>query len=231
MRLRWTTAVAAAVVATACNQGGESAPLATLQDSASYAVGQNMGASVREFRDEIDLDQLVQGVRDAAEGQDGRMTPQDAQRVLMAYGQEVQARQAEVQAARADSNVAAGKAYQAENAKREGVQVTASGLQYEVITEGTGAKPSATDVVEVHYRGLLIDGREFDSSYEGGTPARFALNEVIPGWTEAIQLMSVGSKYRFVLPSEIGYGEGGSPPDIGPNATLIFEVELMGIAQ
>lgn len=129
MRLRWTTAVAALVVATACNQGGESAPLATLQDSASYAVGQNMGASVREFRDEIDLEQLVQGVRDAAEGKDGRMTPQDAQRVLMAYGQEVQARQAEVQAARADSNVAAGKAYQAENAKREGVQVTASGLQ------------------------------------------------------------------------------------------------------
>jgi FKBP-type peptidyl-prolyl cis-trans isomerase FkpA/FKBP-type peptidyl-prolyl cis-trans isomerase FklB len=214
----------------ACTQG-ESASLATLQDSASYAVGQNMGASIREVRDEIDLDQVVQGIRDAAEGRDGRLTPQDAQRVLMAYGQEVQARQAQQRDAMADSNKVAGEAYRAENAKRAGVTVTASGLQYEVLTEGTGPKPTAASTVQVHYVGTLIDGREFDSSRAGGDPVTFALNEVIPGWSEAVQLMSVGSKYRFVIAPEIGYGPAGSPPDIGPNATLIFEVELLNILQ
>jgi FKBP-type peptidyl-prolyl cis-trans isomerase len=197
----------------ACTQG-ESAPLATLQDSASYAVGQNMGSSIREVRDEIDLDQVVQGIRDAAEGRDGRLTPQDAQRDAMA-----------------DSNKAAGEAYRAENAKRAGVRVTASGLQYEVLTEGAGPRPTATSTVQVHYVGTLIDGKEFDSSRAGGDPVTFALNEVIPGWSEAVQLMAVGSKYRFVIAPEIGYGPAGSPPDIGPNATLIFEVELLNILQ
>jgi len=231
MRLRGTWApVAAVAVAMACTQG-ESAPLATLQDSASYAVGQNMGSSIREVRDEIDLDQVVQGIRDAAEGRDGRLTPQDAQRVLMAYGQEVQARQAAQRDAMADSSKAAGEAYRAENAKRAGVTVTASGLQYEVLTEGAGPKPTATSTVQVHYVGTLIDGKEFDSSRAGGDPVTFALNEVIPGWSEAVQLMAVGSKYRFVIAPEIGYGPAGSPPDIGPNATLIFEVELLNILQ
>jgi FKBP-type peptidyl-prolyl cis-trans isomerase len=190
-----------------------------------------MGSSIREVRDEIDLDQVVQGIRDAAEGRDGRLTPQDAQRVLMAYGQDVQARQAAQRDAMADSNKAAGEAYRAENAKRAGVRVTASGLQYEVLTEGAGPRPTATSTVQVHYVGTLIDGKEFDSSRAGGDPVTFALNEVIPGWSEAVQLMAVGSKYRFVIAPEIGYGPAGSPPDIGPNATLIFEVELLNILQ
>jgi len=232
MRFGWTVATAALVTtATACNQGGESPPLTTLQDSASYAVGLNMGSSVREVRDEINLEQLVQGIRDAADARDGRLTPQEAQQVLMAYGQQVQQRQEESRGARADSNKVAGEAYRAENAQREGVQTTASGLQYEMLTEGTGPKPSPGSTVEVHYRGVLIDGREFDSSYGRGEPARFALDQVIPGWSEAVQLMTVGSKYRFVIPPEIGYGEAGSGPDIGPNATLIFEIELLNIVQ
>jgi len=231
MRLRRTVApVAVMAAAMACAQG-ESAPLATLQDSASYAVGQNMGGSIREVRDDINLDQVVQGIRDAAEGRDGRLTPQDAQRVLMAYGQEVQARQAQQREAAADSNRTAGEAYRAENAKRSGVTTTASGLQYEVLTEATGPKPAATSTVQVHYVGTLLDGKEFDNSRTAGQPVTFALNEVIPGWSEAVQLMSVGSKYRFVIAPEIGYGPAGSPPNIGPNATLIFEVELMNILQ
>jgi FKBP-type peptidyl-prolyl cis-trans isomerase FkpA len=229
MRLDRSVVVASAVlVAAACTKGGESAPLATLGDSASYSIGMNMGQSVREVRDEIQLDQLIQGLRDAAEGRTGRLTHQDAQRVLMAYGQEVQQRQTKVRQARADSNASAGEAYRAENAKRPGVTVTPSGLQYEVLKAADGPKPKPTDVVQVHYRGTLIDGKEFDSS-QGGDPVSFTVNQVIPGWTEALQLMSVGSKYRFVIPPEIGYGAQGSGPDIGPNATLIFEVELVGI--
>jgi FKBP-type peptidyl-prolyl cis-trans isomerase len=128
-----------------------------------------------------------------------------------------------------DSNRAAGEAYLAENAKRAGVQTTASGLQYEVLTAGTGPRPKATDRVRVHYRGTLIDGKEFDNSYTRGEPAIFAVNEVVPGWSEAVQLMPVGSKYRVVLPPSLGYGDAGAPPDIPPSATLVFEVELLGI--
>ncbi len=125
-------------------------------------------------------------------------------------------------------NQSEGDAYRSENGRRSEVETTASGLQYEVLVEGSGARPSATDRVRVHYRGTLIDGTEFDSSLDGD-PLTFPLNGVIPGWTEALQLMSVGSKYRIVLPPELAYGAAGSPPDIGPDATLIFEVELLNI--
>jgi FKBP-type peptidyl-prolyl cis-trans isomerase len=122
-----------------------------------------------------------------------------------------------------------GASYLAENARKEGVMVTDSGLQYSVMTQGDGAKPLATDQVTVHYRGTLIDGTEFDSSYSRGEPASFGLNQVIPGWTEGVQLMNVGSKYLFVIPSELGYGERGAGGAIGPHETLIFEVELIEI--
>lgn len=230
MQARWTLAAGMAVVAaTACaGGGGHSGPLTSLRDSASYAVGMGMGNQLAQVKDEVEVEQVIQALRDVLEGDTTRMTPMDAQRVMQAYGAEVQQRQQVARAAEADSNRAAGEAYLAENAGRPGVQVTESGLQYEVLTEGQGPKPTATDRVQVHYRGTLVDGREFDSSY-GGEPAVFSLAEVIPGWSEAVQLMSVGSKYRFVLPSDIAYGQMGSPPDIGPNATIIFEVELLGI--
>lgn len=228
MKVFGYTAVAALAFAAAACQPGQSPALSTLQDSASYAVGLSMGHQLQQVKDEVDVDQLVQGIRDVLAGDSTRLTPMQAQQVMQAYGQEVQQRQQQARTAEADSNKVAGETYRAENAKREGVQMTASGLQYEVLTPAEGAKPGPTSVVKVHYRGTLIDGREFDSSLSGD-PVTFALNEVIPGWTEAIQLMSVGSKYRFVIPPEIGYGEMGSPPDIGPNATLIFEVELLSI--
>jgi FKBP-type peptidyl-prolyl cis-trans isomerase FkpA/FKBP-type peptidyl-prolyl cis-trans isomerase FklB len=220
---------AAALAGAAACTAGESAPLATLQDSASYAVGQNMGSSLREVRNEVNIEQVIQGLRDAAEGKDGRLTAQESQRVLMAYGQEVQVRQAQEREAASDSNRIKGDAYRAENAGRQGVTTTASGLQYEVITQGSGPRPSATSTVRVHYVGTLVDGKQFDSSRDAGEPVTFSLGEVIPGWSEAVQLMTVGSTYRFVLPPEIGYGAAGSPPDIGPHATLIFEVELLEI--
>ena len=128
----------------------------------------------------------------------------------------------------AEANVAAGATYLAQNAEKEGVTVTESGLQYEVMVEGTGAKPAATDIVKVHYKGTLIDGTEFDSSYSRGEPAEFPLNRVIPGWTEGVQLMSEGSKFKFVIPSELAYGERATG-SITPNSTLIFEVELLEI--
>jgi FKBP-type peptidyl-prolyl cis-trans isomerase len=217
-----------ALAAWACGQG-ESPALATLQDSASYAVGMSMGRQLQEVKDEIAVDQVVQGIRDMLESDTTRLTPMLAQHVMQTYGQQVQQRQQEARASEADSNLARGKAYCEENGKRPGVQTTASGLQYEVLTEASGPKPQAQDVVRVHYVGTLIDGKEFDRSDPNANGVSFTVGEVIPGWTEALQLMSVGSKYRFVLPSEIAYGEAGSPPDIGPNATLIFEVELLAI--
>lgn len=133
-------------------------------------------------------------------------------------------------AAEAEKNRQQGAAFLAENAKVEGVVVRPSGLQYKVIREGTGAKPAAADTVTVHYRGTLIDGREFDSSYARGEPASFALNGVIKGWTEGLQLMSVGGHYRFFIPATLGYGRRGAGRDIGPDATLVFDVELLAVA-
>jgi FKBP-type peptidyl-prolyl cis-trans isomerase FkpA len=129
----------------------------------------------------------------------------------------------------AQSDAEKGAQFLAENAKKEGVKVTPSGLQYKVITEGTGKSPAATDTVQVHYRGTLLDGTEFDSSYKRGNPATFGLNQVIPGWTEGVQLMKEGAKYQFVIPSKLAYGAAGAGGRIGPNETLIFEIELLKV--
>lgn len=131
----------------------------------------------------------------------------------------------------AEENKTEGAAFLAENSKKEGVVTTASGLQYQVLTQGDGSKPAATDNVSVHYKGTTLDGKEFDSSYSRGAPATFPLNRVIPGWTEGVQLMPEGSKYRFYIPSDLAYGTRGAGRDIGPNATLIFDVELVKIVQ
>jgi len=202
--------------------------LGTFTDSASYAIGMNMGASVQMVRDQIDMEMLQRGLADMAADKETAMSQPDAMRVLQAFAAQVRANGEATAAAQADSNTRVGAAYRDENAKKAGVTTMASGLQYEVLTQGTGAKPSPTSRVRVHYRGSLVDGSEFESSY-AGEPVVFALNEVIPGWTEALQLMPVGSKYRIVLPPELAYGDGGGPG--GPNSTLVFEVELLDIVE
>lgn len=195
----------------------------------SYILGLDVGQSLSNLDTELDLDVLRRGIEDALEGGERAMSDEEIQTTRNALMQQVQA-QAQARAqAQAEANRQAGADFLAENAEREGVEVTDSGLQYEVIEAGDGERPSAEDTVTVHYRGTLLDGTEFDSSYSRGEPATFPLNGVIPGWTEGLQLMPVGSTYKFYIPSELAYGERGAGQAIGPNSTLVFDVELLEI--
>ena len=203
----------------------------TLSERASYAIGLDMGNSVEQMGGDVDLDMLIQGLRDALGEQEPQMDQQEIAEVMQEFFQQMQETNAARQQELMESNSQAGETFLAQNRTKGGVVETPSGLQYEVLTEGTGLFPSATNQVTVHYEGKLLDGKVFDSSYERGEPASFRLNGVIAGWTEGVQLMKVGSKFRFFIPPNLGYGENGAGQDIGPNATLIFEVELLGIEQ
>ncbi len=196
--------------------------LASDEAKVSYGLGMMVGERVLKQYGELDYDLLVEAMKAQAAGEDTLMSMEDAQAAL-----EAQQQQAAGEAAAAAS--AEGEAFLAENAAREGVSVTDSGLQYEVLTEAEGAKPTEDDTVSVHYVGTLMDGTTFDSSVDRGEPASFPLKGVIPGWTEGLQLMNLGSKYRFVIPSDLAYGDRGAGQAIGPGATLVFEVELLEI--
>jgi len=198
------------------------AQAAPTKADASYALGVLMGADLSGSGLEISYEDFMAGFKAAATGAATRMTPAQAQSTFNAA---YQAAQNKIKA----QNLATGRAFLDANKKKEGIKTTASGLQYEVLASGSGAKPSATDTVTVNYEGRLLDGTVFDSSYARKQPASFALNGVIKGWTEGLQLMSAGAKYRFFIPSELAYGERGSGDKIGPNATLVFEVELLSI--
>ncbi len=195
----------------------------------SYALAMNMSAHLLKMPIDLDREIIIEAVTALLRGNQPEMSQEDYQQTMQKFQATMEEKaNAEAQKA-ASENSEKGKAYLAENAKKDGVKVTASGLQYEVIKEGTGKKPAATDTVSVHYEGTLINGQVFDSSIRRGQPVEFPLNRVIPGWTEGVQLMSVGSKYRFVIPSNLAYGEHGAGGAIGPNETLIFEVELLDI--
>ena len=195
----------------------------------SYALAMNMSAHLLKMPIDLDREIVIEAVTALLRGNQPEMSQEDYQQTMQKFQATMEEKaNAEAQKA-ASENSEKGKAYLAENAKKDGVKVTASGLQYEVIKEGTGKKPAATDTVSVHYEGTLINGQVFDSSIRRGQPVEFPLNRVIPGWTEGVQLMSVGSKYRFVIPSNLAYGEHGAGGAIGPNETLIFEVELLDI--
>jgi FKBP-type peptidyl-prolyl cis-trans isomerase FkpA/FKBP-type peptidyl-prolyl cis-trans isomerase FklB len=209
---------------------GWAVELETDEQKLGYIIGMDVGRSLRSQGADVDLDALFAAIRTLYEGGEPAMSMEEAQAVREAYIAERQSAAAAEQAALADKNLAEAEAFLAENAAREGVQVTDSGLQYRVIEQGTGPRPSATDSVTVHYRGTLLDGTEFDSSYARNEPISFALDRVIPGWTEGVQLMPVGSKYEFYIKPELGYGAAGGGP-IPPNAALIFEVELLGIGE
>jgi len=204
----------------------------TEREQVSYAIGMQIGESLKGVRDEVDLATVFKAVRSTVDGKEPLLSQQDVMEVMQGFGMRMQARQMEEFARMAEENAQAGERFLAENAGKEGVQTTASGLQYLVLEPGDGPKPSATDTVRVHYRGTLLDGEVFDDSYARGEPVEFALNQVVPGWQEGLQLMPVGSKYRLWIPAQLGYGEGGTPGGpIGPNATLVFDVELLDIVR
>tara|TARA_B100000780_G_C21019247_1_gene408430 strand:- start:136 stop:849 length:714 start_codon:yes stop_codon:yes gene_type:complete len=189
----------------------------------SYSLGINIAENLKgQGLDSLNIDAVSKGFADVFEGDSTLMTQEEAGQFLQTYFSQIQEKQAE-------KMKSVGAKFLEENGKRDEVTTTASGLQYEVLTEGEGAKPSATSTVTVHYHGTLVDGTVFDSSVERGQPATFGLNQVIKGWTEGVQLMSVGSKYRFFIPYTLGYGERGAGGQIGPYATLIFDVELLEI--
>ena len=171
------------------------------------------------------------GLRDGLAGANGMLTDAEMQSTMQEFQKQVQAQQEAKQKVVGEKNKTEGEAFLAKNKARAGVKTTASGLQYEVEKEGTGPTPKATDTVTVNYKGTLMDGSTFDSSYDRGQPATFVLNQVIPGWTEGVQLMKVGSKYKFYIPAALGYGDKGAGATIGPNAPLVFEVELLSIGE
>ena len=202
--------------------------LNTEEQKLGYIIGMDIGKSLRNQGTTVDLDTLVEAIRATYKGEELAMTEEEAASVRDEYVKKMQAAQKAESEAAGQDNLAEGQKFLAENKTKEGVQTTESGLQYKVLSTGDGAKPAATDTVKVHYRGTLLDGTEFDSSYARNEPISFALNRVIAGWTEGVQLMPIGSKYMFYIAPELAYGAGGGGP-IPPNSTLIFEVELLDI--
>lgn len=206
------------------------AGLPTEKEQVSYMIGMDMARSLEPVKGEIDLDTLQKALKSSLAGEKLLLDEKQAGEIREAFAQKVQAQRIAKMMADAKKNLEDGQKFLTENGKKPGVVTTASGLQYQVLTEGKGAKPQPTDVVSAHYKGTLLDGKTFDSSYDRGEPANFALGQMVPGWQEGLALMPVGSKYRFWIPSNLAYGEQGAGP-IGPNQTLVFEVELLDIAK
>ena len=203
--------------------------LKTDKDKTSYSMGVATGTQMKRQSIDVDVDIFAKGLKDSISGGKLQMTEQEIQETLKTFQQALAAKQAEKSKQLADTNRKEGEAFLAENKKKEGVKTLPSGLQYKMLTEGSGKMPKETDTVTTHYRGTLLDGTEFDSSFKRGQPASFPVNGVIKGWTEALQLMKEGSKWQLFIPSDLAYGERGAGGQIGPNATLIFEVELISI--
>ena len=223
-RLQWA-AVLALIITAGCEAGGTAALDNDIQ-KASYSIGREIGTNFAPNKEFFDLDALMRGIEDALADADMALPEDSLVAARQRVGQAVQEASMAAQQQLMDANAAAGEAFLAENAAKEGIMVTESGLQYEVLTQGDGPRPTAESRVKVHYRGTLIDGTEFDSSYERGEPTDFGVNGVIPGFGEGLQLMPVGSHYRLFIPANIGYGLQAAGSVIGPNSTLIFEVEL-----
>lgn len=227
MKIRWVLAalIAFSVPATAMAQDEGGAD----SGEVSYILGYNLGNNLNSDPFEVDIDRFIKGFRDAMEGAEAEFSEAQMQEIMMKFQQEMLAQEQERMEQASGENAQKGAAFLEENKQREGVKTTDSGLQYEVIEQGEGPKPEAGDTVTVHYTGTLLDGTKFDSSRDRGQPATFPVQGVIPGWTEALQLMPVGSKWKLFIPSELAYGQRGAGGVIGPNQTLIFDVELMAI--
>jgi len=209
----------------------KSLTLTTPKDKASYAIGMNIGNGLHRDAVDVDPNVLLEGLKVTLAGGKALLTDDEAKAALTALQAEVTKRQQEKMQVVGEENKKEGDAFLAANKTKDGVVTLPSGLQYKILQEGTGPKPAASDTVVCNYRGTLLNGTEFDSSYKRGQPATFAVGQVIHGWTEALQLMPVGSKWQLFIPAELAYGARAAGPDIGPDSTLIFEVELLSIQE
>lgn len=207
----------------------DKSPLKDQKDKVSYSIGLDIGLTFKKQKMDLNPDALTAGLKDALSGNKPLLTDEQVKETMTTFSKEMTEKQTAANKEASEKNAATGEKFLAENKTKEGVKTTASGLQYKVIKEGNGPTPKETDTVVVNYRGTLIDGTEFDSSYKRGEPATFPVNRVIKGWTEALQLMKVGSKYQLWIPANLAYGERGAGQEIGPNSTLTFEVELISI--
>ena len=207
----------------------DKAQLKDQKDKASYSIGYDIGETFKKQNVELNPDVLFGGLKDALAGKEASLTKEEREKTLQAFQKEMMEKQIAASKEAAIKNAAEGEKFLAENKKKDGVKTTASGLQYKVLKEGSGPSPKETDTVVVNYKGTLLDGTEFDSSFKRNEPASFQVNRVVKGWIEALQLMKAGSKYQLFIPSALAYGERGAGQLIGPNATLIFEVELLSI--
>ncbi|MCH9829635.1 MAG: FKBP-type peptidyl-prolyl cis-trans isomerase [Gammaproteobacteria bacterium] len=233
----YVVAVLASLWLLGCNPNGTDAKeqdmssdtLETDQQKLGYALGHDLARSLENAKDEIDTAALKRGIDDAFSGQEPLMDEKSREEVKTAVAKRLQEQAVKKHDEEAQANLDKGEAFLAENAKKDGVMTTDSGLQYEVMTAGEGDNPTAQDKVTVNYKGTLIDGTVFDSSYDRGEPVTFPLSNVIKGWTEGVQLMKPGAKYKFFIPSELAYGERGAGGRIGPNEALVFEVELLEV--
>lgn len=228
MKLHWIVAIAL-LIGAGTVRAQEASPLKDQKDKVSYSLGLNIGNNLKKQAINVNPDLLVRGIKDAYSSAKPLLTEAEVEEVLTAFKKDMAAKQQQEIAAISEKNKKEGAAFLAANKTKEGVKTTASGLQYKVVKQGTGPKPKATDTVKTTYKGSLIDGSVFDSSDQHGGSATFPVNGVIKGWTEALQLMEVGSKWQIFVPAELAYGERGAGDVIGPNATLVFEVELLSI--
>jgi FKBP-type peptidyl-prolyl cis-trans isomerase FklB len=230
MNAIWAAAIMMVGLTGCQNTNEKQVKLETQTDKVSYSIGLNIGQNMKRDSIKINADALLRGILDASLDSSGRlMTEAQIQETMTAFQQEMQKKQQESARVAGEKNRGEGDAYLANNAKKPGVVTLPSGLQYRIITQGTGKKPLATSTVSTHYVGRLINGTEFDSSVKRGQPATFPCNGVIKGWTEALLLMPVGSKWELVIPPALAYGEAGAGGVIPPNAVLVFEVELLSI--
>ena len=234
MKLRMVGVVGILLFASQVN-AGENLALKSQKDKISYIIGMDLGKNFQKQEIEIDADILAQGIKDGISGGKSLLSEQEIREILVGFQTEMAAKQMGLAKKRGEKNKQEGEAFLAENQKKEGVKTLPSGLQYKVIKAGTGNSPKLADEVTVHYRGTLIDGTEFVSSYRGGKPETLPVNGVMPGWTEALQLMQGGAKWQLFIPSNLAFGEGGRQigpgQQIGPNAALIFEIELISIQE
>jgi FKBP-type peptidyl-prolyl cis-trans isomerase len=229
MKRRIAMAMCAMVAVSGASFASDAPELKGDKEKISYSIGMEIGGNLKRGSVEVDPDMLAKGLKDSYVGGKTLLTEEQARQALEDFQKTLMAKKAEEMQKIAEKNKADGETFLAENAKKAGVTTLPSGLQYKEITPGTGKSPKATDTVTTHYKGTLIDGTEFDSSYKRSEPATFPVSGVISGWTEALQLMKEGAKWQLFLPSNLAYGERGAGGVIGPNVTLIFEVELISV--